>query len=101
MAVSSGPCWTCPPVAIILIAPYGPPPRAVGAIHGASSSHSLGARLVIPAIGSADRLSRRAERTGNISNIILASPDVDRETFERDIVEEVLAPDRVALGRRG
>lgn len=63
-------------------------------------SHSLGARLVIPAIGSADRLSRRAERTGNISNIILASPDVDRETFERDIVEEVLAPDRVALGRR-
>lgn len=63
-------------------------------------SHSLGARLVIPAIGSADRLSRRAERTGNISNIILASPDVDRETFERDIVDEVLAPDRVALGRR-
>ncbi|MBD3733520.1 MAG: alpha/beta hydrolase [Sphingopyxis sp.] len=63
-------------------------------------SHSLGARLVIPAIGSADRLSRRAERTGNISNVILASPDVDRETFERDIVEEVLAPDRVALGRR-
>lgn len=63
-------------------------------------SHSLGARLVIPAIGSADRLSRRAERTGNISNIILASPDVDRETFERDIGEEVLAPDRVALGRR-
>ncbi len=63
-------------------------------------SHSLGARLVIPAIGSADRLSRRAERTGNISNIILASPDIDRETFERDIVEEVLAPDRVALGRR-
>ena len=63
-------------------------------------SHSLGARLVIPAIGSADRLSRRAERTGNISNIILASPDVDRETFERDIVEEVLASDRVALGRR-
>ena len=63
-------------------------------------SHSLGARLVIPAIGSADRLSRRAERTGNISNIILASPDIDRETFERDIVDEVLAPDRVALGRR-
>jgi esterase/lipase superfamily enzyme len=63
-------------------------------------SHSLGARLVIPAIGAADRLSRRAERTGNISNIILASPDVDRETFERDIVEEVLAPDRVELGRR-
>jgi len=62
-------------------------------------SHSLGARLVIPAIGSVDRMSRRADRTGNISNIILASPDIDRETFERDIVDEVLAPDRVALGR--
>ncbi|WP_260580566.1 alpha/beta hydrolase [Sphingopyxis sp. PET50] len=63
-------------------------------------SHSLGARLVLPAIAGADRLSRRAERTGNISNIILASPDIDRETFERDIVDDVLAPDRVALGRR-
>lgn len=63
-------------------------------------SHSLGARLVIPAITSADRLSRRADRTGNISNIILASPDIDRETFERDIAGEVLAADRVALGRR-
>jgi esterase/lipase superfamily enzyme len=63
-------------------------------------SHSLGARLVIPAIGAADRTSRRAERTGNISNIILASPDIDRETFERDVGDDVLAPDRVALGRR-
>ena len=63
-------------------------------------SHSLGARLVIPAIAAADRTSRRAERTGNIANIILASPDIDRETFERDIGEDVLAPDRVALGRR-
>lgn len=62
-------------------------------------SHSLGARLVIPAIGTVDRVSRRADRTGNISNIILASPDIDRETFERDIVDEVLAPDRVAQGR--
>jgi len=63
-------------------------------------SHSLGARLVIPAIASADRLSRRADRTGNIATIILASPDVDRETFERDIGGELLAADRVALGRR-
>jgi esterase/lipase superfamily enzyme len=62
-------------------------------------SHSMGARLVIPAIASADRMSRRAERTGNIANIILASPDIDRETFERDIGDDVLAPDRVALGR--
>lgn len=63
-------------------------------------AHSMGARLVVPAIASADRTSRRAERTGNIANIILASPDFDRETFERDIADEVLAPDRVALGRR-
>lgn len=63
-------------------------------------SHSLGARLVIPAIAAADRTSRRAERTGNIANIILASPDIDRQTFERDIGDDVLAPDRVALGRR-
>ena len=62
-------------------------------------SHSLGARLVIPAVGTVDRVSRRADRTGNISNIILASPDIDRETFERDIVDEVLSPERVAQGR--
>ncbi|KTE25687.1 MULTISPECIES: alpha/beta hydrolase [unclassified Sphingopyxis] len=62
-------------------------------------SHSLGARLVIPAVGAADRLARRAERRDKISNIVLASPDVDRETFERDIVEDVLSPERVAQGR--
>ncbi|MDZ3833501.1 MAG: alpha/beta fold hydrolase [Sphingopyxis sp.] len=62
-------------------------------------AHSLGARLALPAIASADRLSRRADRTGNISTIILASPDIDRETFERDIGGDILAPDRVALGR--
>jgi esterase/lipase superfamily enzyme len=63
-------------------------------------AHSMGARLVIPAIASADRTSRRAERTGNIANIILVSPDFDRETFERDIGDEVLSSDRIALGRR-
>lgn len=62
-------------------------------------SHSLGARLVIPAVGAADRLARRAERRDKISNIILASPDVDRETFERDVAEDVLSPERVAEGR--
>jgi esterase/lipase superfamily enzyme len=62
-------------------------------------SHSLGARLVIPAVATADRLSRRAGRATNISNIILASPDIDRETFERDIVDDVLAPERVERGR--
>lgn len=63
-------------------------------------SHSLGARLVIPAVGAADRLARRADRRDKISNIILASPDIDRETFERDVTEDVLTPERVAQGRR-
>lgn len=62
-------------------------------------SHSLGARLVVPAISYVDRTSSSAD-SSNISNVILASPDIDRETFERDIEEEVLAARRVAVGRR-
>jgi esterase/lipase superfamily enzyme len=62
-------------------------------------SHSLGTRLVIPAIAYVDRTSSSAD-SSNISNVILASPDIDRETFERDIEEEVLAPRRVANDRR-
>lgn len=61
-------------------------------------SHSLGARLVVPAIAYVDRASATAD-SSNISNIILASPDIDRETFERDIAGDVLAPARVARGR--
>lgn len=62
-------------------------------------SHSLGARLVIPAVEYVDRTSTNAD-SSNISNIILASPDVDREDFERDIAEEVLAMRRVNNDRR-
>ncbi len=62
-------------------------------------SHSLGARLVIPAVEYVDRSSTNAD-SSNISNIILASPDVDREDFERDIAEEVLALRRVNNDRR-
>ena len=62
-------------------------------------SHSLGARLVTPAVEYVDRTSSNAD-TSNISNIILASPDVDREDFERDIAEEVLAARRVNNDRR-
>src|SRR3546814_2173028 len=58
-------------------------------------SHSLGARLVVPAVAYVDRTSSRAD-SSHISNIILASPDIDRETFERDIEEEVLSARRVA-----
>jgi esterase/lipase superfamily enzyme len=62
-------------------------------------SHSLGARLVVPAVAYVDRTSSSAD-SSNISNIILASPDIDRETFERDIEEEVLSARRVANNRR-
>ena len=62
-------------------------------------SHSLGARLVIPAVDYVARTSTNAD-SSNISNIILASPDVDREDFERDIAEEVLAARRVNNDRR-
>ena len=62
-------------------------------------SHSLGARLVTPAVEYVDRTSTNAD-SSNISNIILASPDVDREDFERDIAEEVLATRRVNNDRR-
>ena len=62
-------------------------------------SHSLGARLVTPAVEYVDRTSTNAD-SSNISNIILASPDVDREDFERDIAEEVLAARRVNIDRR-
>lgn len=62
-------------------------------------SHSLGARLVIPAVEYVDRTSSNAD-SSNISNIILASPDIDREDFERDIAEEVLAARRVNNDRR-
>ncbi len=62
-------------------------------------SHSLGARLVIPAVEYVDRSSTNAD-SSNISNIILVSPDVDREDFERDIAEEVLAARRVNNDRR-
>lgn len=59
----------------------------------------LGARLVIPAIAYVDRTAPSAD-SSNISNIILASPDFDRETFERDIANDVLALARVARDRR-
>lgn len=61
-------------------------------------SHSMGVRLVIPAIAFVDRNSARAD-SSNISNIILASPDVDRQDFERDIAEEILSARRVNDGR--
>lgn len=62
-------------------------------------AHSMGARLVIPAVEYVDANSANAD-SSNISNIILAAPDIDREDFERDIAEEVLAARRVNNDRR-
>ncbi len=62
-------------------------------------AHSLGVRLVIPAIEFVDRNSSNAD-SSNISNIILASPDIDRQDFERDIAETVLTVHRVNNDRR-
>ncbi|MEP3226721.1 MAG: alpha/beta hydrolase [Parasphingorhabdus sp.] len=62
-------------------------------------SHSLGARLILPAVEFVDRNSSNAD-SSNISNIILASPDVDRQDFERDIAEEILSARRVNNDRR-
>lgn len=62
-------------------------------------AHSLGARLAIPAIAHVDSHAATAD-SSNISNIILASPDIDRETFEREIASDVLGPSYLAMGRR-
>lgn len=62
-------------------------------------AHSLGGRLVIPAIEFVD-LNSSSEDASNISNIILASPDIDRQDFERDITATVLTMRRVNNDRR-
>src|SRR3546814_3788588 len=51
-----------------------------------------------PAIAYVDRAAAGSD-SRNISNIILASPDIDRETFERDISADVLAATKVARAR--
>ncbi len=61
--------------------------------------HSLGGRLVIPAIEYVDITSTNAD-SSNISNIVMIAPDVDRADFERDIADEVLAARRVNNDRR-
>lgn len=62
-------------------------------------SHSLGARLVLPSVEYVDRnVSNRDSSV--ISNIILVSPDVDTQDFEREIAEEILSERRVRNDRR-
>lgn len=62
-------------------------------------SHSLGARLIIPAVEYVDKNSADAD-SSNISNIILAAPDIDRQFFEREIAEEILSERRIRNNRR-
>ncbi|MEO9633646.1 MAG: alpha/beta hydrolase [Parasphingorhabdus sp.] len=62
-------------------------------------SHSLGARLVLPSLEYVDRNVSNGD-SSVISNIILASPDVDTQDFERDIAEEILSDRRVRNDRR-
>jgi esterase/lipase superfamily enzyme len=62
-------------------------------------SHSLGARLVLPSVEFVDRNVSNSD-SSVISNIILVSPDVDTQDFERDIAEEILSDRRVRNDRR-
>lgn len=62
-------------------------------------SHSLGARLVLPSVEYVDRNASNGD-SSVISNIILVSPDVDTQDFERDIAEEILSDRRVRNDRR-
>ena len=62
-------------------------------------SHSLGARLVLPSLEYVDRNVPNSD-SSVISNIILVSPDVDTQDFERDIAEEILSDRRVRNDRR-
>lgn len=62
-------------------------------------SHSMGARLIVPAIAYLDQMAP-GRQAGSIDNIIMISADVDRETFERDIAEQVLTAAKVNAGRR-
>jgi pimeloyl-ACP methyl ester carboxylesterase len=62
-------------------------------------SHSLGARLVLPAIEYVDANSKDSDAR-NISNIILASPDIDREDFEREVKTQLLTESKIMRDRR-
>lgn len=62
-------------------------------------SHSLGARLVLPGIEHVDANSADKDAR-NISNIILASPDIDREDFEREVKSQLLTDAKILRERR-
>jgi len=62
-------------------------------------SHSMGARLAIPAI---EHVDRNADKTlsKKLKNIIIASPDYDRGLFVRKLQSALLNPDNAPKGRK-
>src|SRR3546814_16903878 len=62
-------------------------------------AHSLGARLVVPAVAYVYRAAAGSD-SRNLSNIILDSPDIDREQFESDISAHALAAAKGARAPR-
>lgn len=60
-------------------------------------AHSLGNKLLLPAIEHVERHDRKA--AAKLRTIIMASPDYDRRLFERKAQSALLLPERVAAGR--
>jgi esterase/lipase superfamily enzyme len=61
-------------------------------------SHSLGTRLVLPAIAKLDGFDAESNRN-SVNQIILASADIDREDFESNFADRLLAQKQVQNGR--
>jgi esterase/lipase superfamily enzyme/tetratricopeptide (TPR) repeat protein len=57
-------------------------------------AHSMGTRVLTGALG--DLLPAEPEVRDKIKEIILAAPDIDADTFKRDIAPRILSPDRPA-----
>lgn len=55
-------------------------------------AHSMGNRMAIDALRDLQRVS--PELAAHIRTVVLASPDVDREIFDRDLARVVIAPGR-------
>lgn len=61
-------------------------------------AHSLGSRLVLPGIEYVDGVSPTGG--AKFKTIILASPDFDREEFDRAAAQDFLTDERIKAGRR-
>jgi esterase/lipase superfamily enzyme len=61
-------------------------------------AHSLGSRLVMPGIEYSDRTAPQS--AAKLKTIILASPDFDREEFDRAAARDLLNEAKIRAGRR-